>query len=69
MFLAGEISRQEAVSRPLIENAYSSFVDQGYLVRDGAKLSLTETYATASALGTIEARIGAMGALAPDRPS
>jgi glycerol-3-phosphate O-acyltransferase len=62
MFLAGEIKRREAVSRPLLENAYSSFADQGYLARSGGKLSLTESYATPGAVATIEARIGAMGA-------
>jgi glycerol-3-phosphate O-acyltransferase len=61
MFLAGEIARREAVNRPLLENAYASFVDQGYLSRTGGKLALTESYATAGALGTIEARIAAMG--------
>ena len=29
MFLAGEVARREAVSRPLLENAYASFVDLG----------------------------------------
>jgi glycerol-3-phosphate O-acyltransferase len=61
MFLAGEIARREAVSRPMLENAYASFVDQGYLSRKEGKLALTESYATASAVGTIEARIAAMG--------
>jgi glycerol-3-phosphate O-acyltransferase len=61
MFLAGEIARREAVSRPLLENAYTSFVDQGYLSRSGGKLALTESYATQSAVATIEARIAAMG--------
>jgi glycerol-3-phosphate O-acyltransferase len=65
MFLAGEIARREAVSSPLLENAYASFVDQGYLSRAGGKLALTESYATQSAVGTIEARIAAMGARAP----
>jgi glycerol-3-phosphate O-acyltransferase len=61
MFLAGEIARREAVSRPLLENAYASFVDQGYLSRATGKLALTESYATQSAVATIEARIAAMG--------
>jgi glycerol-3-phosphate O-acyltransferase len=61
MFLAGEIARREAVNAPLLENAYASFVDQGYLSRTTGKLALTESYATASAVATIEARIAAMG--------
>ncbi|HEY5242470.1 MAG TPA: 1-acyl-sn-glycerol-3-phosphate acyltransferase, partial [Polyangiaceae bacterium] len=65
MFLAGEIARREAVSRPVLENAYASFVDQGYLSRASGKLALTESYATQSAVGTIEARIAAMGPKAP----
>jgi glycerol-3-phosphate O-acyltransferase len=68
MFLAGEISRREAVSRPLIENAYQSFVDQGYVSRSEGKLALTESYATAGAVATIESRIAAMGAFGGPRP-
>jgi glycerol-3-phosphate O-acyltransferase len=64
MFLAGEIARREAVSRPLLENAYASFVDQGYLSKGGGKLALPESYASANAVKTIEARIEAMGAAA-----
>jgi glycerol-3-phosphate O-acyltransferase len=62
MFLAGEIARSEAVSRPLLENAYASFVDQGYLARGSGKISLTPSYANTGAVATIEARIAAMGA-------
>ncbi|MBV9945661.1 MAG: 1-acyl-sn-glycerol-3-phosphate acyltransferase, partial [Myxococcales bacterium] len=62
MFLAGEIARREAVSSPVLENAYASFVDQGYLSRSDGKLALTESYATASAVATIEGRLAAMRA-------
>jgi len=61
MFLAGEIGRPEAVSRPALENAYASFVDQGYIARSDDKLWLTESYETASAVATIESRIEALG--------
>jgi glycerol-3-phosphate O-acyltransferase len=61
MFLAGEIARREAVSRPMVENAYASFVDQGYLAKSGGKFALPESYASASAVRTIETRIEAMG--------
>ena len=67
MFLAGEIARREAISRPLLENAYTSFVDQGYLSRSAGKLVLNDSYATASAVATIEARVSAMGAAARAR--
>lgn len=57
MFLAGELERREAVSRPVLENAYAAFVDQGYVGRQDGKLVLTESYASATAVRTIEARI------------
>ncbi len=61
MFLAGEITRREAVSRPLFENAYASFVDQGYLAKRTTALELNESYQTPQAVATIEARIASMG--------
>jgi glycerol-3-phosphate O-acyltransferase len=57
MFLAGDVARREAVSRPLLENAYTSFVDLGYVARVDGKLALTPSYSTSSAVATIEARI------------
>ena len=59
MFLAGELECREAVNRPVIENALLAFVDQGYLGRHEGKYVLPESYATAGAVGTIEARIAA----------
>jgi glycerol-3-phosphate O-acyltransferase len=57
MFLAGDVARREAVSRPLLENAHASFVDLGYVARVDGKLGLTPSYSTSSAVATIEARI------------
>jgi glycerol-3-phosphate O-acyltransferase len=57
MFLAGELECREAVSRPVIENAFLAFVDQGYLGRSDGKYVLPESYATAETVRTIEARI------------
>ncbi|MEO8876360.1 MAG: 1-acyl-sn-glycerol-3-phosphate acyltransferase [Polyangiaceae bacterium] len=57
MFLAAEITRREAISRPLFDSAFSSFVDQGYLTRREGKLVLAASYNTAETLRTIEARI------------
>jgi glycerol-3-phosphate O-acyltransferase len=57
MFLAGEIERREAVCGPVIENAALAFIDQGYLRRDSGKLALCESYASAEAARTIEAKI------------
>jgi glycerol-3-phosphate O-acyltransferase len=67
MFLAGDIARREAISRPLLENAYTSFVDQGYVARKGQDVELNASFRTASAVATIEARILAMGALGRGR--
>jgi glycerol-3-phosphate O-acyltransferase len=57
MFLAGEIEKREAISRPVIDNALLAFVDQGYASRTDGKLVLPDSYASADAVGTIEARI------------
>jgi glycerol-3-phosphate O-acyltransferase len=53
MFLAGEIERREAVSKPILENAFESFTDQGLLVhREGYDLS--PAAASAARLSEIE---------------
>ncbi len=57
MFLAGEIEQRESVSRPVFESAYHAFVDQGYAARVEGKLTLPESYASADAVRTIEAKI------------
>jgi glycerol-3-phosphate O-acyltransferase len=57
MFLAGEIERREAVSRPTIENAYLAFTDQGYISLSQGKLSLTESFATQAAVRAIESKV------------
>jgi len=57
MFLAGEIEHREAVSRPVMDNAFLAFADQGYVGRSDGKLVLPESYATAEAVRTIESRI------------
>jgi glycerol-3-phosphate O-acyltransferase len=53
MFLAGEIERQEAVSKPLITNALAAFVDAGYLVHR-QDYDLAQGYASSDALEGIE---------------
>ena len=57
MFFAGEISRKEAVSKPLVENALTAFVDQGYLLKNEGKLELTDTFRAQTAVATIESKI------------
>jgi glycerol-3-phosphate O-acyltransferase len=57
MFLAGELQNREAISRPVIDNAFLAFVDQGYLGREEGKLVLPDSYASADTVRTIETRI------------
>ncbi len=57
MVLAGEIARREAVSRPVLENAFAAFLDQGYLARAEGKLVLSPSFATNAGVSAIERRI------------
>jgi glycerol-3-phosphate O-acyltransferase len=57
MHLSGEIERREALSRPVFENAFHAFVDLEYVNRNDGKLALPESYASADAIATVEARI------------
>jgi glycerol-3-phosphate O-acyltransferase len=57
MFLGGEIERSEAVSQTVLENAFTAFVEQGYIVRKDGKLALAESFATEQAATAIEAKI------------
>ncbi len=59
MFLGGEIERSEAVSRPVLENAFAAFLEEGYLERTDGKLGLTESFRSEEAAQTIEGRIAA----------
>jgi len=62
MFLAGEIARREAVSRPTIANAYLAFADQGYVSASQGKVSLAESFATTAAVAAIESKIAGYSA-------
>jgi glycerol-3-phosphate O-acyltransferase len=57
MFYAGEIERREAVSKPLLQNAYQALLDQGYLERRDGKLALAESFRTGRAVKAIEGRV------------
>jgi glycerol-3-phosphate O-acyltransferase len=57
MFLAGEIARPEAVTRPTIANAYLAFADQGYVSASQGKVALAESFATSAAVAAIESKI------------
>jgi hypothetical protein len=57
MFLAGEIAYREAITRPVIENAFLAFADQGYLSRNDGAYVLPESYASEDAVRVIEGRL------------
>ncbi|HEY8946667.1 MAG TPA: hypothetical protein VIM73_20585, partial [Polyangiaceae bacterium] len=57
MFLNGEIQRREAVSKPILENAYESFMDQGFLSRRDGKYDRGGALAGRSAVDELEERI------------
>ncbi len=60
MFLKGEIERSEAVCRPVIDNALSSFCDQGYvLINKEGGLELAESFRSEEAVKAIEMRVTA----------
>jgi glycerol-3-phosphate O-acyltransferase len=40
MYLSGEVERAEAISKPLIQNAFASFQDLGYITSAGGQLQL-----------------------------
>ncbi len=50
-YLAGRISRLEALSKPTLENALAGFRDRGVVV--GAKLQLTPEWASKERLATL----------------
>jgi glycerol-3-phosphate O-acyltransferase len=57
MFLGGEIDRAESVSQPVLENALSAFIEQGYLRRADGELAPAEAFATEEAMSGIEATV------------
>jgi glycerol-3-phosphate O-acyltransferase len=57
MFLSGDVQRREAISGPVLENAFSAFVDLEYVNRTSGKLELPESYASEETAATIEAKI------------
>jgi glycerol-3-phosphate O-acyltransferase len=57
MFLSGEVGRREAIQRPLFENAFQSFLDQGALAKADGKLVLPESFGTIDTVRAFERRI------------
>ena len=45
------------MSQPTLENAFTAFVDQGYLKRHEGKLALAESFASEETAQTVEARV------------
>jgi glycerol-3-phosphate O-acyltransferase len=57
MYLAGEISRREAISRPVLDNAFGALVEQHYLASNDGKLELSSSFASEETAATAEAKI------------
>jgi glycerol-3-phosphate O-acyltransferase len=57
MYLAGEIERREAVSKPTLQNALLAFQDQGVVRSARGELMLSEQASTESDLNHIEATL------------
>jgi glycerol-3-phosphate O-acyltransferase len=57
MYLAGEIERHEAVSKPILHNALLAFRDEGYVQHREGKYQLTPSFESHDAVSAIEARI------------
>jgi glycerol-3-phosphate O-acyltransferase len=58
MFLAGDIQMREAVSKPILQNAFAVYREEGYLEQSADhKLSLSPSFSNPEAVGTIEGRL------------
>jgi len=57
MYLAGDITRRESVSKPVLLNAYQALIDQGYVRRQREKLALADSFLNTEAVRAIEGRI------------
>jgi len=65
MYLAGEMERHEALSKPILQNALLAFKDEGYVQQREGKYRLTASFDSADAVAAIEARIAGYLELAP----
>jgi glycerol-3-phosphate O-acyltransferase len=57
MFLSGEVEMREAVCKPLVQNAYVVFREDGYIRTSEGKCSITESFESLEAVAAIEGRI------------
>jgi glycerol-3-phosphate O-acyltransferase len=53
LFLEGAIERAEAVSKPIVQNAFQAFIDHGYLTVRDTKLDLADGMATRAAFSAV----------------
>ena len=56
-FLAGELERNEAVSKSILANAFLAFVDHGFLATRDNKLDLADRFASEEGAREIAARL------------
>lgn len=66
MFLSGEVELREAVCKPLLENAFQAYREEGYLLSEGGKYSLTDSFASDAAVSAIEGRIAGYLEMIPE---
>jgi len=57
MYLAGEIERHEALSKPTLQNAFVAFKDEGYIQQREGKYRLTPSFDSPDAVTAIEDRV------------
>jgi glycerol-3-phosphate O-acyltransferase len=57
MYLAGEVERSEAISKPVFGNALASFQDQGLLKASQSKVVLAERCSSEAEVAALEAQI------------
>ncbi len=58
MHLAGDIERREAVSKPIVVNAFKALADQGYVsILDDGRYELAPSFRSVGAVKAIESRI------------
>jgi glycerol-3-phosphate O-acyltransferase len=60
MYLTNEIHFPEALLRPVIAQAFETFVSLGYFVRTEGKLGLSPSFATADTATLLEKRIASL---------
>jgi glycerol-3-phosphate O-acyltransferase len=57
LYLAEEVSRREAVSKPVLENAYHSLAELGYFRSRSGKLEVQEAYKSRDALDELSSTL------------